>query len=372
MLCKLLSTAELSCFAHRVISLENKGELGSELESMGVPVYPVGLKVGMSNLEKALGLVKLIRQLKGDVWQGWLYRGNLAALFAGLLGKRKSKVLWNIMHSPNDLGLEKRGTVLAIRVGSLLSAFPCRIIYNGQASAEVHSGLGYRNARNAIIPTGFDLDRFKADPKQRQRLRSGLGLGDGSLLVGLIARYHPVKGHRLFLRAAGLLGRNYPDLHFVLVGPSGEAACAELGNWIREEGLDGRVHLLGERRDIPAIIAGLDIVVSASLTEAFPNVIGEAMACEVPCVVTDVGDCARLVGPTGVVVLPEPKSLAAGVAGLVEMTPDTRLRLGKAARARIQGHFSLPVIAKMYRDIYWQIVKERAEGAGPPPVEHGG
>jgi glycosyltransferase involved in cell wall biosynthesis len=357
MLCKLLSAPELSTFRHCVLSLSDKGILGRKLESLGVGVHVAGFQRRWISPRAIGAFFKLVRHLQPDLVQGWMYHGNLAAVLAAGFAGNEPRVCWNIRHSPYDLKTEKRGTAATIRLGALLSGFPKRIIYNSQASAELHTALGYRNSRQEIIPNGFDLDLFKAEPEQRRRLRRELELEDSALLIGLIARFHPVKAHRLFLHAAGLLCGEFPQLHFLLVGPSGEAAFKTLGEWIQDEGLQGRVHLLGERQDVFSVVAGLDIVTSCSFAEAFPNVIGEAMACEVPCVVTDVGDCAFLVGDTGVVVPPsDPAALAEGWARLIRMGHDGRRQLGKAARNRVASEFSLPAIAGRYHNLYQEIL----------------
>ena len=356
MLCKLLSTSELSCFRHNVISLGEKGILANDLEAFKIPVYAAGWQKNQIRLGPIRTFYNALNQIKPDIVQGWMYHGNLAAIFALLSVKKKIPILWNIRHTPYDLGEEKWGTAAIIRLGSILSRIPQCIIYNAETSANLHVKLGFQKMRQIVIPNGFDLERFKSNPDQRRLLRNELGLKKSAFLIGLIARYHPVKGHLLFLRAAALLAREFSHLHFILVGSIGEMGLKELRGRIQEEGLLGRVHILGERRDISNVMAGLDLVASASSTEAFPNVIGEAMACEVPCVVTDIGDCAQLVGDTGIAVSCESVAIAAGIAKLVRMDSNERCKLGRAARNRIVDHFSLHKIADSYSNLYWQVL----------------
>src|SRR5262249_13530770 len=159
-----------------------------------------------------------------------------------------------------------------------------------------------------------DLDRFAPDPKAYAAVRTELGLAPGATLVGVVGRHHPLKDHATFLRAAALLAGERGRVHFVLAGRGLEPGNPALEPLVGDTALRGRVHLLGERDDMPRLLAALDVLALSSVSESFPNVVGEAMACGVPCVVTDVGDAARIVGPTGIVVQPgNPAALADGL-----------------------------------------------------------
>jgi glycosyltransferase involved in cell wall biosynthesis len=184
-----------------------------------------------------------------------------------------------------------------------------------------------------------------------------LNVSDQDTLIGLIARYDPMKDHDNFLKAASFLARDNPSVHFVLVGYKVDKNNKTIMRTINESGHEGHFHLLGERGDIPRIIPALDIVTSSSSSEGFPNTIGEAMACGVPCVVTDVGDSALLVGDTGKVVPPRnPQSLADGWREIIELGNEDQRRLGMAARRRIEKEFTLPAVVARYEEFYQQAI----------------
>jgi glycosyltransferase involved in cell wall biosynthesis len=128
--------------------------------------------------------------------------------------------------------------------------------------------------------------------------------------------------------------------------------------WIGESGHGDRFSLLGRREDVPSVLNACDVVVSSSAYgEGFPNVIGEAMACGVPCVVTDVGDSRSIVGATGTVVAPEDAgALSAAVLELLAASPAARSDLGEGARLRIAAEFDIGVIAERYRAL-WEAVR---------------
>jgi glycosyltransferase involved in cell wall biosynthesis len=211
------------------------------------------------------------------------------------------------------------------------------------------------------------LDEFRPNPDARPNLLNALGAPDDAVLIGLVARYDPLKDHSGFLKAAGQLNRAYPKVRFVLAGYEVTQENAVLDKEIIRHGLEGRVHLLGERRDVPDIMAGLDFLVSSSISEGFPNVIGEAMACGVPCVVTDAGDSAFLVGDTGRVVRPkDPEALTSGMQELIELGSEQRRRLGMVARERVNNTFSLYAAVSEYEGVYKNLVGDKAIFASVP------
>ncbi|MCK4304924.1 MAG: glycosyltransferase [Candidatus Eisenbacteria sp.] len=363
MLCRLLGRLDRDRFEPVVISLIDKGTLGESIETLAVPVYALGMSRGRLSVRGLWRLTRRLGLLKPDLIQGWMYHGNLAALVGRYLASPRSALLWNIRHSISDLADEGRSTAWAIRGGALLSRSCGKIIYNSAVSARQHEALGYRSDRRVVIPNGFDCEEFKPAPGAGEALRKSLCLAPQDLLIGLIGRHHPVKDHANFFRAGSRLIATHKRVRFVLAGRGVEPANATLTALIRENGLDDRVRLLGERRDMPDLLAGLDIATSSSFGEGFPNVIGEAMACGVPCVVTDVGDSSRLVGDTGCVVpARDPEALARAWGDLIKSGRDRRRRLGEKARQRIVREFSLDAIARQYEVLYQEMAGRKRQG----------
>lgn len=359
MLYKLLSTNCLKRFDHVVVSLKDEGTMAEWITKLGVPVFCLGMSPGKPTPIGGWRLIKLIRQLKPDIIQGWMYESNFAALLAWIVASRKSKMLWSIRFSLYKLKNVDRLTRILICLEAKLSSFPIRILYNSRISKEQHEKYGFSSSRSLLIQNGFDCDRFKPDGNAGLKLRSSLGLGFDTFLVGRIARYHPQKDYATFVLAAMKISCKFPNVHFVLSGRGVVKSNTSLVTMIKKTGSAEKFHLLGDRRDIPKIMAGLDVHVSSSWTEAFPNVIGEAMACGVPSVVTDVGDCREILGETGILVPPrDPEALAKGLEALIKMDSTTRFVMGKAARERIVSHFSLPLIAKQYEALYRQLLDE--------------
>jgi glycosyltransferase involved in cell wall biosynthesis len=281
-----------------------------------------------------------------------MYHADLMGLISAWLTS-PCRVVWNIRCSNIDMHYVSALNAGMIKLNARLSWMPTAVIVNSEAGRVHHKSLGYHPRRWAVIPNGFDLQQFKPDAHARQALRNELGIRDATPLIGLVARFDPQKDHSTFLRAAGILARREPSVHFVLAGAGVTADNGILSAVMAQEHLEGRVHLLGLRSDVARLTSALDIASSSSLSEGFPNALGEAMACGVPCVVTDAGDSAPIVGETGIVVPPRnPGALAEGWLKLIRLGAEGRHQLGLAARERIRRLYSLESVVRQYEELY--------------------
>ncbi|MGH6918930.1 MAG: glycosyltransferase [Geminicoccaceae bacterium] len=354
MLYKLLARGDRRRFSPTVLSLLGSGVIGARISAMDVPVLTLGMRQERPLSPAMLRLIPLARSLRPSLIQGWMYHGNVAASACALLSGRRPPVIWNVRHSIHDMRYENRLSRGFIRLGAALSSSTCAIIYNSRLSATQHERLGYDSGKTVVIPNGFDCQVFRPRPEMAQRLRSEAKIDAGRVVIGMIARHHPQKDPGNLIKATALLARRAIDVHVVIVGTDFDSGNAEVMQAINQAGVADRVSLLGERHDIPDIVAGLDIATLPSAWgEGFPNVLGEAMACGVPCVTTDIGDSAWIVGDAGIVVPPrDPEALADGLGRLVALGCEGRRRLGAAARARVVEHFEVDDIVCRYQGLY--------------------
>jgi glycosyltransferase involved in cell wall biosynthesis len=367
MLVKLLTSLDgsITAFDPVVLSVQGKGPVARQLEEVGVPIETIGLRAPASVPAALIRLARVARRYQPDLIQGWMYHGNTAALLVRAIGEARPPVLWNIRQSIDSVGEEKRVTAFLIRRGVFLSRRTAGIIYNSHNSAKQHEALGYAADRRHIIANGFDTDRFAPSPALRSRVRKELGIGDQVPLVGLLARYHPMKDQATFLAAAARLTVDRPEVRFLLAGRGVDFSNPELASRIDEHALRDRVFLLGERTDMPALHVALDIATSSSSrNEGFPNVLGEAMSCSVPCVATDVGDSRWVVGDCGVIVPPRDADAMAAAWRTLLDTGAERRRLGDAARSRIREHFSIDRVAAEYAALYHSTVERAVASSG--------
>jgi glycosyltransferase involved in cell wall biosynthesis len=361
---RLVANSRREGLEPRVLSLMAPGVLAGQVEAAGVPLDCLDMPQGMPSFSGMAELFRQARGLRADVIQGWMYHGNLAALLLRWLAPGRTPLVWNIRHSVNELHEEKPVRRALIRLGAALSGVPAAIVYNSRISARQHERLGYAAARTVVIPNGFDCDMFRPMPGRRQWLRDLLGIDGSRIVLGQVARAHPMKDTSNLLRAVQLLTTQGIDLHLVLVGRGLDRDNRSLADAIGAAGLGDRVSLLGAREDVPLLLAGLDLfVLPSAWGEAFPNALGEAMACGLPCVATDVGDSAWILDDRGhVVPTRDPVALATAIRKIADLDAEGRERLGRAARERVIEHFTIDRVTRRYAELYAQILEPGAGG----------
>jgi glycosyltransferase involved in cell wall biosynthesis len=354
-----LATYPEAAVEHTVVSLTDEGIYGERLRAAGVAVHALGMKRGRVSLGGFLALRALIARTRPDAVQTWMYHADLiGGLAARLAGVRA--IAWGIRNSGEHLERSSRSARLVLRACALLSGWvPRAIVCAAQKAAERHADKGYRRDRLVVVSNGYDLSRYTPDEAARARVRAQWGLADDAPVIGCVARWDPLKDHANLLRAIAALVRDGRDggLRCVLIGRGMAADNPELGALIDRLGLRERLVLAGPSDDVPAAMNGLDLHVLSSCAEGFPNVVAEAMACGVYCVVTDVGDAAYIVGDTGVVVPPEqPEALARGIeTAQREVAARGRERAGQPARARVLERFDLARMVQSYIAVWRRI-----------------
>jgi glycosyltransferase involved in cell wall biosynthesis len=344
----------------RVVSLGSAGYLRKELQLPGIWVDY--LRVSNRNLLSLLRLShlnKIIEEFKPDVIQSWMFHANVLTVLLVKYFKR-TPVVWSLHQDIADMTWIKTSTRIAIKLGAVFShSVPSAIISVSERSMASHDQIGYAKAKFVHIPNGFDWRVFSPNVQARQKARKDLGLNDSDVLIGFFARYHPMKDHQTFIKAIASLHQAFPRFHFVFCGQNLTPENKELTRLIKGAGIDKVVHLLGLRDDLPRLYVALDIYSTSSVSEGFPLTVGEAMACGVPCVVTDVGDSARLVDETGLVVPPrDSKALAMAWTTLGNLPQKDRLALGMAARRRVIDRFSIDKMVSDYYSLYHRISRK--------------
>ena len=363
MLLKLLTRIDRDSFEPRVYTLLSPaGSIGDRIKELGIPVRELGMGRGAPNPARVLQLAGWFRGDRPDIVQTWLYHADLVGGLAARCAAIGAPVVWNIRNSTLDASASRARTFRVVKVCASVSTWlPDAIICCSHKACSLHAAVGYARQKLNVIPNGFDLAAFRPNPAARAALRRELGVSDQAPLIGVVGRFDPQKDFRTFIEAAGRLRSLVPDAHFVLCGHDVDWNNRELTRWVESAGVASCSHLLGERTDIADIDAALDLATSSSsYGEAFPNAVGEAMACAVPCVVTDVGDSARIVGDAGRVVPPcDPPALAAAWLDLLTLDGEQRRELGRRARQRVAESFSIDVIARAYEDTYKRVLAIR-------------
>ena len=328
-----------------VVSLLRGSSHAEELRAKGVTVIELDFGSASGAPSGLWRVARLIAQIKPDIVQGWMYHGDLAALFALVLsGRRKhTRLIWSIRCSDMDLSRYGMRLRLVVRACVALSSKPDLVTANSAAGMKFHLALGYRPRRSAIVPNGIDTEAFKPDPAARAAVRGELAIPPDAIVVAHVARADPMKDHVTLLAAMAQL----PAMHALLTGP-GTEMLADAPHILR----------LGRRLDVARLLATSDIVVSSSaFGEGFSNALAEGMACGLPAVATDVGDAREILGDTGLIVPPrDPQALAAALQTLAEEPVAARAARGERARSRIVENFTLNRARERFAELYASLV----------------
>jgi glycosyltransferase involved in cell wall biosynthesis len=353
MLTRLVTASTAVDIRHVVISLMDEGIHGRLLRQRRVPLHTLRLRSGLMAAFSVFRLADILRRERADIVQTWLYHADLLGLMAAKLAE-VPHVMWNVRCTDRDMRYYKPTSGLVRKALAGASHAPDAVIVNSLAGQKFHSELGYQARAWHVLPNGIDVERFRPNASARVTLRQELGLKPDSFLFGFVARMDPMKNHIGFLKGFAPIARAWPDTYAVLVGRGADRSNAALRSELSAQGLDGRVLMMGERIDLPAIVAGFDAGVLPSLFgEGFPNVVAEAMACGVPCVVADVGEAGRIVGDNGFVLAPGDRAaLTAALSAMRNLSADERRRLGESARRSVIERYALPEIINRYESIY--------------------
>jgi asparagine synthase (glutamine-hydrolysing) len=357
MLSKLAPSMDCKRVTNVVVSMLEAGPQSVPLQAAGVPVFTLEMQRGVPNPGGALRFARHVRDFRPDVLQTWMPHADLLGTLVGS-GCRVPNILWNIRCTIDDPATSGTSST-ARRVLRRLSTIPRLAIANSSRGKEEHERAGYRCREWRIIPNGFDVDAYRPRPELRRRMRAELGIPQDALVVGLVARFHPMKDHATFCRAAGIAASRLPNLRYLLVGSSVTRDNEVLRTHVERCQIADRVTLLGERRDMVDLYQCMDVAtLSSAYGEGFPNVLGEAMACGVPCVTTDVGDAAEIVADTGITV-PVGDAEALARAWQVTLLKDRNERQAgsQAARNRVVAKYALRRIAEIYTDVYEEVVE---------------
>ncbi len=357
MFIRLLSSLK-NHYAFKVVTLNKENPRAWELEKQGIPVEKLEITPHLPNPLKFLRLLKIIRKFQPNFVQTWMYHADLLGGVASRLVS-KAPVIWSLRQSDFDPRQLKFHTRLTIKLCTWLSGYiPAQIVSCSHAGKLVHAEKGYPADKITVIPNAYDLDTLASDLEKREKIRRELNLSAADFLIGYVARFAPKKDHKNFIKAAEILAKKEGRVKFLLCGPDINWENSKLTGWIEKAGLAERVFLLGEREDIVAINCGLDLATIASAYgEGFPNVVAEAMATETPCVVTDVGDAARMLGDMGAVIPPDaPDKLATAWRKFIQMEPAQLQAEGRQARRRIAENYSLDKVVSQFDSLYRKLI----------------
>jgi glycosyltransferase involved in cell wall biosynthesis len=309
------------CFDVTVLHFYCGGYLLKDMIDRGIPTISLEKQERWDVLGFFGRLFEHLKRIQPDVLHGYLGESNIVTMFLKPLFP-STRIIWGIRGSntPSDR-YGWLGSILS-QLERLLSSFTDLIVVNSHTGKADYVNQGFASDKMVVISNGIDTERFRPDSEAGAKVRSEWGISENTILIGLVGRLSPMKDHPTFLKAATLLSKEREDVRFVCVGVGEENYAKELYQLTDDLGIAEKIIWAGGRSDMPAVFNALNIACSSSSDgEGFPNVVGEAMACGVPCVVTDVGDSAWIVGDKGVVVPPKnPEALKTAIKELIDKT----------------------------------------------------
>jgi glycosyltransferase involved in cell wall biosynthesis len=306
------------------------------------------------NIIKILKLFKSINCINPEILQTWMYHSNI---LGGVIGKvlGVKNIIWTIHHSNVSTKNQKLFLFFIIRFGSILSGLiPDKIVYCSHKTRVVHESIGYKRDRGIVIENGYDIIKFAPNDELRKKFRKEFGFKESDFVVGVVARWDPLKDFKNLFDAMSIVWKDMANVILVCVGKDINAENKELQKLIHESGGKEKTLLLGIREDIPSIMNGIDMLVLSSRSEALPNVVGEALACGIPCVVTDVGDVRSLVGDNGrVAPVENAKMLAEQIIGCHRDIENIgKTIISEKCRKQIEKYFSLLKMVRSYATLW--------------------
>lgn len=343
---------------HLVVSMMDEGKYGPLLNKEGVEVHCLNMQQGSVSFSGLWKLFRLLRAFKPDVVQTWMYHADLiGGVIARISGIKY--IFWNVRHTNLEPGTVKKKTIWVAKICSFISSFlPYRILYCANDAKFVHERLGYEVDKGVVVRNGYNLSEYNFDVHSCERFRSEINLLPEEILLGMVGRYNPQKDHNNLISALGIIKKKGVKFKVALVGKGVDYSNTDLFQCISANDLENEIVLLEQRTDIPAVMNGMDLHILSSLSEAFPNVLAEAMACCTPCVTTNVGDASFIVGETGWVVEPRnPEQVAQAIeAAMLEKqnNPEQWDKRKQDCRVRIVDNFSIDTMVKNYNQV-WNI-----------------
>ena len=348
MLYKLLKYSDKNKYDFQVISMMNEGVMGERIKSLGIPVYTLNMRRGIPSFKCIFKALRICKNV--DIIQTWMYHADL---FGFIIAKiLKKKLICGIHHSNLEKDKNKRSTLIIAKINAFLSKWANIIISCSVVAKENHIKYGYYSKNIKVIPNGFELEKFYYITNAKDILIKEFPIIKNKIIFSLVARYEILKDHKTCLEAMKIIKEKFGEKFILLLcGTDINNKNIELNNLIKKNNLEKQVLLLDRRDDIPVIMSATDIYISSSSGEGFPNVIGEAMACETPCVVTNVGDSSYIIGDTGrLVEREEPQKLANEIIDFIKTREYVKNR--KKCRERILNNFEINKIVKEYMDLY--------------------
>lgn len=358
MLKRLIDSSPDSINNTTVVSLTTLGIVGEYLRLRGVTIFVLNISSIWSAIFALLRLIKIIRDKRPDIVQTWMYHANLlggiAARFAG-----NRNIIWNLRATSIPQG-RFSVTYWLVRLSAFFSYFiPKKIVCCANSAINAHLKLNYSSRKMIFIPNGYDFSVFILSPEIRKTTRFNLGCSDSDILIGVVGRFDALKDFNNFILSASIVALMKSNVKFLMVGRGNDWANKLLFKWINDLGLIEKFILVGQQQDVNPFLSAMDIFCLSSMNEAFPNVVVEAMAVGLPCVVTSAGDAAEILEDADYVVpIRNSELLAKALIRMCDLDVTARQGLGKVNYLKARSKYDINLVGKMYKNLYNEVLSQ--------------
>jgi glycosyltransferase involved in cell wall biosynthesis len=352
MLFKLINHIDNDQFETVVISMTDKGFFGEKIKNKGIKLYTLNMKHSKHIFKSLFKLLKIVKKEKPDILQTWMYHADIFGVVVKIFFP-KIKLFWNIRHSKLIKGVDKNSTIFIAKLCALFSNITKYIICGSNAAKTTHISMGYTPKKMEVIQNGFNLASYKPRVESNKIIKNELNIPDEGFVIGHVGRFHPIKNHRLLIEAFIELSKKHKNLYLILAGRNVDLNNTELNRIISKSKVSENIFLLGQQEDIMKIMHSMDVFVLPSLSEGFPNVLGEAMACGISCIASDVGDCREIIGNTGIMLNSIDKDeLKKSIEKFILFDANTRRKMSVLSRERIENNFNIVNKINEYEILY--------------------
>lgn len=340
---------------HTIIMLrgwKDGPSVGMDLRQLGVSVKSLGVTGALSALFALPALIREAKAAEPDIISAWLYYPSLLAVLVRPFLKGFPRIVWHIRSLPYVRFTEKPARYITQRMLAFCSYFPrIAIVTNSTAARRAHVDLGFTKNpdRWTVVPNAIDAKRYAPNPGMRSGLRAEWRVPSHGIVIGAVGRDVPEKGYADYFVALGRVVAHLSEemrarIHIVVAGRGTSREDDGFAQLAAECGLSHEnMHLLGQRDDVPDILAGLDMFVLPSKSESFPNVLAEAMATSLPCLATDVGDCALVLGDRRFIASNvKGETLTDRILTMLKLPLEERDEIGKKNRDRAVNVYTMP------------------------------
>lgn len=340
-------------FEHCVISLTDLGIIGPKLKDEGVDVHSLGMKSFSSSPFILLKLRELLKQLKPDVVQTWMYHADLlGGIAAKSLGV--SNIIWGIRTTDIAKSASRQTMYLSKLCAKLSHVIPTKIVCVAEKAKDYHINIGYDQSKFEVIPNGFDVSRFHFNPKIRSVMRSKLKISEEELVIGHIGRFDYAKNQINFIKACIYLLSKGFKFKILMAGRNVDLNNKEIKDLFKEDSYKNNFIFLGEISDTSSFYSTIDIFCLCSYTEGFPNVLGEAMACQNVCLSTDAGDAKTIMAPHGFnIKSPSSTDIANAIESNILLSRKTNFKeIGVENRKKVEKYYSIDSVINHFESLY--------------------